>query len=135
MKIVVIDGQGGKMGSSLISKMLQKRPDLELYAIGTNSVATSSMLKAGARYSASGENPVVVNAADADIIIGPIGIINVNAYLGEISERMVLAITSSPARKILVPYSRCNVFVAGVGDYSMDQLIDLAVDKLIKELA
>ena len=135
MKRVVIDGQGGKMGSSLISKILQKRPDLELYAIGTNSVATSSMLKAGARYSASGENPVVVNAADADIIIGPIGIINVNAYLGEISERMVLAITSSPARKILVPYSRCNVFVAGVGDYSMDQLIDLAVDKLIKELA
>ena len=135
MKIVVIDGQGGKMGSSLISKILQKRPDLELYAIGTNSVATSSMIKAGARYSASGENPVVVNAADADIIIGPIGIINVNAYLGEISERMVLAITSSPARKILVPYSRCNVFVAGVGDYSMDQLIDLAVDELIRELS
>lgn len=134
MKIVVIDGQGGKMGSTIISKTLQKRPELELYAIGTNSMATSAMIKAGARYSASGENPVIVNAADADIIIGPIGIINVNAYLGEISEKMVLAITSSKARKILVPYSRCNVFVAGVGGHSMDHLIDLAVEELIRSI-
>ena len=134
MKIVVIDGQGGKMGSTIISKILQKKPGIELYAIGTNSMATSAMIKAGARYSASGENPVVVNSADADVIIGPIGIINVNAYLGEISEKMVLAITSSKARKILVPYSRCNVFVAGVGDHSMEQLIDLAVEELVRTI-
>ncbi|MBR3228567.1 MAG: DUF3842 family protein, partial [Erysipelotrichaceae bacterium] len=116
------------------SKILQKKPGIELYAIGTNSMATSAMIKAGARYSASGENPVVVNSADADVIIGPIGIINVNAYLGEISEKMVLAITSSKARKILVPYSRCNVFVAGVGDHSMEQLIDLAVEELVRTI-
>ena len=134
MKIVVIDGQGGKMGSTIISKILQKKPGIELYAIGTNSMATSAMIKAGARYSARGENPVVVNSADADVIIGPIGIINVNTYLGEISEKMVLAITSSKARKILVPYSRCNVFVAGVGDHSMEQLIDLAVEELVRTI-
>lgn len=130
MKVVVIDGQGGKMGASIIHKTLELIPNLDLYAIGTNSMATTSMIKAGAKYSATGENPVIVNAQDADIIIGPIGIINVNSYLGEISAPMVLAITSSKARKILIPYSKCNVYVAGVGDDSMDCLMDNAVKEL-----
>ena len=130
MKIVIIDGQGGKIGSSLINKILNRLPDLELYAIGTNSMATAAMIKAGAKHSATGENPVIVNTSDADIIIGPIGIINVNAYLGEISANMVLAITSSKARKILIPYSKCNVFVSGISDDSMDTLLNKAVDEL-----
>ena len=132
MKTVIIDGQGGKMGSVLISKILKKDPELELYAIGTNSMATSAMIKAGARYSATGENPVIVNSADADIILGPIGIINVNSYLGEISAPMVLAITSSKARKILIPYSKCNVFIAGVEDLNMDELMNEAVEELFR---
>ena len=134
MKIVIIDGQGGKMGSTIISKILKKDPELELYAIGTNSMATAAMIKAGARYSATGENPVIVNTKNADIIIGPIGIINVNSYLGEISAPMVLAITSSEARKILIPYSKCNVFIAGVEDKNMDSLMNMAVDELFRLL-
>ena len=130
MKIVVIDGQGGKMGSTIITKRVNRFPGLELDAIGTNSMATASMIKAGARFSATGENPVIVNARDANVIIGPIGIINVNSYLGEINAAMVLAITSSNARKILIPYSKCNVFVAGIGDDNMDTLMNKAVDEL-----
>lgn len=134
MKIVIIDGQGGKIGANLINKILNHNPNIELYGIGTNSLATSAMLKAGAKYCATGENPVVVNTKDADIIIGPIGIINVDAYLGEITANMVLAITSSKAKKILIPYSKCNVVVAGVSDDSMDILLNKAVDELIKNL-
>ncbi len=70
MKIVIIDGQGGKMGKSVIEQLKKRFPGLETYAIGTNSIATSAMLKAGATYGATGENPVIVNAQDADIIIG-----------------------------------------------------------------
>lgn len=134
MKIVIIDGQGGKIGANLINKILNHNPNIELYGIGTNSLATSAMLKAGAKYCATGENPVIVNTKDADIIIGPIGIINVDAYLGEITANMVLAITSSKAKKILIPYSKCNVIVAGVSDDSMDILLNKAVDELIKNL-
>lgn len=134
MKIVIIDGQGGKIGANLINKILNHNPNIELYGIGTNSLATSAMLKAGAKYCATGENPVIVNTKDADIIIGPIGIINVDAYLGEITANMVLAITSSKAKKILIPYSKCNVIVAGVSDDSMDVLLNKAVDELIKNL-
>lgn len=134
MKIVIIDGQGGKIGANLINKILNHNLNIELYGIGTNSLATSAMLKAGAKYCATGENPVIVNTKDADIIIGPIGIINVDAYLGEITANMVLAITSSKAKKILIPYSKCNVIVAGVSDDSMDILLNKAVDELINNL-
>ena len=132
MKIVIIDGQGGKIGAALINKILIKYPNLELYAIGTNSMATSAMIKAGTKFSATGENPVVVNSKDADIIIGPIGIINVDAYLGEISANMVLAITASKAKKILIPYSKCNVVVAGINEMNMDGLLNSAVNELSK---
>ena len=75
MKIVIIDGQGGRMGRSVIEQLKKSYPDLELYAIGTNSIATSAMIKAGASHAATGENPAIVNSQDADIIIGPIGIV------------------------------------------------------------
>lgn len=75
MKIVIIDGQGGRMGKAVIEQLKSSYPELELYAIGTNSIATSAMLKAGASYGATGENPVIVNARNADLIIGPIGIV------------------------------------------------------------
>ena len=50
MKIVIIDGQGGRMGKAVIEQLKSSYPELELYAIGTNSIATSAMLKAGASY-------------------------------------------------------------------------------------
>ena len=98
MKITIIDGQGGKMGKAVIEQLIKSHPDLELYAIGTNSIATSTMMKAGATYGATGENPCIVNAADSDIIIGPVGIVFANALLGEITPAIATAV--GPARHI-----------------------------------
>ena len=108
MKLVIIDGQGGKMGRTVIEQLKKNLPDLEIYAIGTNSIATSAMLKAGADYGATGENPVIVGARTADIIIGPIGIVIADALMGEITPSMATAIGQSPAYKILIPVNRCN---------------------------
>lgn len=113
MKIVVIDGQGGKIGSLLIEKIKAVRPDAEICAIGSNSHATAAMLKAGGDYGATGENPVVVNCRDADLITGPIGIIAANSLFGEITPLMALAVSESPARKLLLPVNKCNITVAG----------------------
>ena len=79
MKITIIDGQGGRMGRAVIEQLKKNHPTLELYAIGTNSIATAAMLKAGADHGATGENPCVVNARDSDIIIGPMGIVFADA--------------------------------------------------------
>ena len=48
MKILIIDGQGGTIGALLVKKIKEAHPEMELLCIGTNSIATSAMLKAGA---------------------------------------------------------------------------------------
>ncbi len=130
MKITIIDGQGGRIGKSIIEQIKKKHADLELYAIGTNSIATSAMLKAGADYGATGDNAVIVNAADSDIIAGPIGIVFANALLGEITPAIATAIGASKAYKILIPVNRCNHFVAGCTETSMGEYIRIAVEKI-----
>lgn len=130
MKITIIDGQGGRIGKTIIEQIKKKHGELEVYAVGTNSIATSAMLKAGADYGATGENAVIVNAADSDIIAGPIGIVFANALLGEITPAIATAIGASKAYKVLIPVNRCNHFVAGCGDAPMSEYIRIAVEKI-----
>lgn len=134
MKIVIIDGQGGKIGKFVIEELKKKCPEQELTAIGTNSIAVSTMLRAGADYGASGENPVIVASRDADIIIGPIGIIIADSLLGEITPAMSAAIGSSKAYKILIPVNRCNHYVVGISDYPLSEYVNLTVKQVIEML-
>lgn len=135
MKITVIDGQGGRIGKTVIEQLKAAHKDLELYAIGTNSIATSAMLKAGADYGATGENAVLVNAADSDIVIGPIGIVFANALLGEITPAIATAVGASKAYKVLIPVNRCNHFVAGCAEAPMSEYIKATVEKINSILA
>ena len=130
MKITIIDGQGGRIGKSIIEQIRKKHPDLELYAIGTNSIATSAMLKAGADYGATGDNAVIVNAADSDLIVGPIGVVFANALLGEITPAIAAAIGASKAFKILIPVNRCNHYVAGCKEAPTGDYIRIAIEKI-----
>ena len=130
MKITVIDGQGGKMGKTVIEQLKRRHPELELYAIGTNSIATSAMLKAGADYGATGENPAIVNAKDSDVIIGPIGIVFANSLLGEITPAIATAVGTSGAFKILIPVNKCNHFVVGCEDAGLSEYIRMVCDKV-----
>ena len=134
MKIVIIDGQGGRMGRSVIEQLKTSYPDQELYAIGTNSIATSAMLKAGATYGATGENPAIVNSQDADIIIGPIGIVMANSLLGEITPAMATAIGSCKAYKILIPVNRCNHYIVGCQNTSLTDHISMVCEEVGKEV-
>ncbi len=129
-KVTIIDGQGGKMGKTLIEQLKKRIPEQEIYAIGTNSIATAAMLKAGADYGATGENPCIVNAKDSDIIIGPIGIVFADALLGEITPSIATAVGSSKAYKILIPTNRCNHYIVGCEDTNMNNYIQLACEKV-----
>ncbi|MBR6583947.1 MAG: DUF3842 family protein [Treponema sp.] len=129
MKIVVIDGQGGSIGKAIVEQLVKKFDVESIFCIGTNSVATANMLKAGAKYGASGENPVVVACRDADYIIGPIGIIMADSMLGEISPLMAQAVGASNAHKILVPINKC-LTVAGVQNLTLSDYIKIAVDSI-----
>lgn len=128
-RIVVIDGQGGKMGAALVSQFKAASLPAEIVAIGTNSAATAAMLKAGADAAATGENPVVVCCKTADIISGPMGVITANALLGEITPAMASAVSESSAQKLLIPVNRCSVTVVGVEDLPLGDYVKLAAQK------
>lgn len=134
MKIVVVDGQGGRLGRLLVEGVKARLPQAQVYALGTNTVATSAMLKAGADFGATGENPVVRNVADADGVLGPVGIVVANAILGEVTPAMAEAVGSCRAKKFLIPMNSCGVVVAGVGELPLPAYVAQAVEALAAEL-
>ncbi len=133
MKVVVVDGQGGRLGQLIVEEIVNEKIPCELYVIGTNSIATSAMLRGGASNGATGDNPVRVVCKDADVIIGPIGIISADSLLGEVTPEMAVAIGQSQAMKLLLPVSNCNNQVIGVKQITMNEMVKETV-KCLKEL-
>ena len=127
MKILIIDGQGGGLGRQLVTAVKEQYPEIEVLAVGTNSAATNAMLRAGADRAATGENSVVVASGQADVIMGPLGMVIADSMLGEITPRIALAVGQSRAKRILVPVSQCDNIVAGTQDISMTQNVQNAV--------
>ncbi|MBQ4180845.1 MAG: DUF3842 family protein [Firmicutes bacterium] len=130
MKLVVIDGQGGRLGKLLVESVIAEGIPCEITAIGTNSTATAAMMKAGASQGATGENPVIVACRDADVIAGPIGIISADSLLGEVTPAMAVAVGQSSALKLLLPVSHCNNQVIGVKQQSIGDMVRETVDRL-----
>ena len=130
MKLVVIDGQSGRMGQLLIDRIRAAGLPCEILAVGTNALAIAAMQKAGADAGATGENPVLVACRTAEIIAGPIGILSADSLLGEITPAMAVAVGQSPARKVLLPVNQCSNIVVGTQSLSLSKLMDEAVELL-----
>lgn len=132
MNILIIDAQGGGFGKQLVTAVKRNFPATEVTAVGTNTIATSAMLKAGADHAATGENAAIVGCRKADIICGPIGIVIADALYGEITPAIALAVAQSNAKRILIPFNHCDNIIAGVADTSAGKLIQSAVEELAK---
>lgn len=132
MNLLVIDAQGGGIGKQLVAAVKSACPDIHIVAVGANSAAASTMLRAGADEAATGENAVVVCSRTADVIAGPIGIVIADALLGEITPRMAKAVAQSAARRILIPINHCSNIVVGVDDLSIGRLVRDAVAEIEK---
>ena len=130
MNVVIIDGQGGQLGAQLVKEITAQFSNVTLTAIGTNAVATATMIKAGAKSAATGENPVIVACRKADVIVGPIGIVIADSMLGEVTPKMAVAIAQANAARILIPMNRCDNLVAGVSNLNTASLIADAISKL-----
>ena len=130
MNILVIDGQGGQLGSQLIKAIQKQFQKATIVAVGTNAIATAAMLKAGAHQASTGENPVLVACRKADVIIGPIGIVIADALFGEVTPKLAVAVGQADAVRILLPVNRCDNLVAGVPDLNLTVLIEDVMVKL-----
>ena len=129
IRICVIDGQGGGIGSTIIRKIKEVFEEtVEIVALGTNAIATAQMLKAKANRGASGENAIVRTVEGMDLIIGPLGIVMANAMMGEVTPRMAEAVSSSPARKLLLPLTQENVHIVGASALPLPRLIETMIE-------
>ena len=135
MHILVIDGQGGGLGAGLVTRLKARLGDsAQVWAVGTNALATSAMLKAGADRAATGENAACYNSLRADVIMGPIGLLCANALMGEVSPALAAAVSAAPGRRILVPMSSCGILVSGTAGLKMEDLLQDAVELAAKEV-
>ena len=130
MQVLIIDGQGGGIGKALVTQIKAAKLNVDLMGVGTNAMATSALIKAGAEACATGENAVIFNAARADIIMGPLGIIGANALMGEITPAMAAAVSGSEAMKLLLPTQRCNIRISGYRSKPLAAQVKDAVEEL-----
>lgn len=128
--VAVIDGQGGKLGAMVVEAIRAEKLSCRIHAIGTNSIATAAMLRAGADAGATGENPVLVACRTADVLIGPVGILAPDALMGEITPAMAAAVGRSDAVKLLLPVNLCSIRVVGMPALSFAKLTAEAVTAL-----
>lgn len=130
MRLLVVDAQGGGIGKQVVAAVKKQFPQIEITAVGTNSTATSVMLKAGADHAATGENAVIVGCRNADIIVGPIGIVIADSLYGEITPAMATAIGQSSARRILIPMNHCDNVIVGVDDLGIGRLLTSVLERV-----
>jgi hypothetical protein len=131
LKVAVIDGQGGGIGSLIVKRLREQfKESLEIIALGTNAVATTCMMKAGADRGASGENAIVWNTGKVDVIAGPVSIMFPNAMLGELTPQMAGSVSSSPARKLLIPLNQEQVEFIGFVKEPLPHLVEGLINKL-----
>jgi hypothetical protein len=134
LKIGVIDGQGGGIGSLIVKRLRDEFGDsIEILALGTNAVATTAMMKSRANKGATGENAIVWNAGRVDLITGPLSIVLPNAMLGELTPKMAEAIVSSNIKKILLPLNQEGIDVAGLEKEPLPHMVEKLIERIRKE--
>jgi len=136
MKIAVIDGQGGGIGSNVIKKIKERfQETVEVVALGTNAIATAQMLKARANKGASGENAIVRTVEQVDVVIAPIGVMMAHAMMGEVTPPMAEAVAACRAQKLLIPLSQENVTIVGVSAQPLPHFVDLLISEHLAKIA
>lgn len=135
LTVAVIDGMGGSIGNQIIRRLRESLPDdIHIMALGTNAIAATNMMKAGANRGASGENAITVSVKEADLIIGPISIVIPNSMMGELTTKMAESIAGAKAEKILLPLSNPQVDLIGMSKEPLPHLMEEAIRITCKRL-
>lgn len=131
MIIAVIDGLGGGIGSHIIEKIRKNlSEDIEIIALGTNAIATSAMMKAGANKGATGKNAIIQSTKNVDIITGSLAIVLENSMMGEITPGIADVLIQNSAKKLLLPLNQNNIEVIDVPNEPLPHQVDKLIEKI-----
>lgn len=127
-RILVVDGMGGRIGQEIVQRLRGAFGEsIEVLAIGTNSTATSAMLKAGANRGATGENAVRVTAREADVLVGPLSVLIPDSMMGEVTPGLAEALALSAARKVMLPLTNPRLDLVGTTKDPLPHLLEEAI--------
>lgn len=128
MRVLVVDGMGGRIGQEVVVRLREAFGErVEVLAVGTNSTATTAMLKAGANRGATGENALRVTAREADVVIAPLSLLVPDSMMGEVTAAMAQALAASGARKVMLPLTNPRIDLVGVTKTPLPHLLDEAI--------
>jgi hypothetical protein len=131
MIVAVVDGMGGRIGAEIVAELRGALGEsVEIWALGTNGIATQKMLRAGAHQGATGENAIIVSVARADYVVAPVGVMIPHAMMGEISPAIAGAVASARGRKLLIPVNQPYFEIIGVKADPLASHIRSAVETL-----
>lgn len=127
MKIAILDAQGAGLGQTIIKK-IRKEIDHDIYiiALGTNTFATSNMVRAGANVGISGEKAIYsfCKTNKIDSIIGPIGIICSVGLNEEITPIISKSIFNMDCIKYILPLQKHGIYIPGTRNLQIKDIIE-----------
>lgn len=127
--IAVVDGMGGGIGTQIVTQIRKELPlDVEIIALGTNSIATDRMMRAKANRGASGENAIRVSINLADFIIAPIGVVVPHSMMGEITPSIAEAVATARGHKLFLPINQPHFEIVGIEWKALTRQISQAIE-------
>lgn len=131
MRVCVIDGRGGGLGSRLVSRLRGAlNLDCHILALGTNLAAAEAMREAGAEQVAWGIEEITKMVPTVDVIVTSLNLVLPGAMLGEVTPEIVRTILEAKAKKVLLPLNRVRVEIVGTEGRTMDTLIDECLSRV-----
>jgi hypothetical protein len=129
--VAVLDGQGGGIGAAVIKEIRREFQEaLEIWALGANSTATETMMRARANRGATGENAIKVSLSKVDALVAPMAVGWANSMMGEITPAIAEAVMTADVVKIFIPLSQEKVILAGFQSEPLPHLVVKAIEIL-----
>lgn len=131
MRVCVIDGRGGGLGSRLVTGLRETLTlDCQILALATNLAAAEAMKEAGAEQVASGIEAISEIVPTADVIVASLNMVLPGAMLGEVTQEIARTILEAKAKKVLLPLNRVQVEIVGTEGHTMEMLINECLSRV-----
>lgn len=135
MRVCVIDGRGGGLGSRLVAGLQTELGQAHhIVALGTNTVAAEAMKQAGAAEVGVGSRAIAETVPTVDVIVTSLNLLLPGAMLGEVTPEISRAILGARAKKVLLPVNRAQLEIMGVEGRTLESLIDQAILRVCAHL-